>query len=263
MKVYLAAIHNSHREAGLLNPTADDLVVRAVSGFKRLNSPKPDRRLPITLDLMRTLKTRLKAHNDEDEAAMLWSAFCTAFFGFLRISEIISKSQHTYDRASTLLLRDVSISDDAAVITLKRTKTDQNAEGSKITLTATNRSVCPVRAIKTYYRYRAEQGHPMYPFFRYRNGDYLTRGAVNRFLKLLLKDHPDCARLSTHSFRIGAATEAAEQQLPKEEIQRAGRWKSNCVERYIRPRTLTGPDLYRRATCLGAKKPGTGGGCRQ
>ena len=39
---------------------------------------------------------------------------------------------------------------------------------------------------------------------------------------------------SSHSLRIGAATEAATVGLPNWLIQQAGRWKSSAYERYIR-----------------------------
>ncbi|XP_055353478.1 uncharacterized protein LOC129599291 [Paramacrobiotus metropolitanus] len=262
-KVYLAAIHNYHREAGLPNPAADDLVIRAVNGYKRLNGPTPDRRLPITMDVMRSLKTRLAEYKNTEEALMLWSAFCMAFFGFMRVSEIVSKSRNSFDAASTLTFDDVELTSECVIITLKRTKTDQCAAGTKIELTATNRSVCPVRAIGMYHRQRRLQGESTKPFYRHSDGRYLTRETVDRSMKSLLEGHPDRLRFSTHSFRIGAATEAAAQAVPKDEIKRAGRWKSDCVDRYIRPDVLTNPNFYRRRVCLGAKGPGTGGRCRQ
>jgi hypothetical protein len=38
----------------------------------------------------------------------------------------------------------------------------------------------------------------------------------------------------THSFRIGAATEAWIQGHSEEQIAAGGRWKSRCMYRYIR-----------------------------
>ncbi|XP_055349959.1 uncharacterized protein LOC129596649 [Paramacrobiotus metropolitanus] len=215
------------------------------------------------MNLMRTLKTALADYGNTEEAVMLWCAFCMAFFGLLRISEIVSRSHRAYDAPSTLTHNDVQLQDGRVIIQLKRTKTDQSATGAKIVLTATHRSVCPVRAAEAFYQQRKAQGMTAKPFFCYADGRYLTRERVDRILKLLLKGHPDYQRFSTHSFRIGAATEAAALSVPKEEIKRAGRWKSDCVERYIRTDAITNPEFYRRRVCLGAKGPGTGGRCRQ
>ena len=40
--------------------------------------------------------------------------------------------------------------------------------------------------------------------------------------------------MSTHSFRIGAATTAAAAGYPKWAIQTLGRWSSDCYKTYIR-----------------------------
>ncbi|MEE6468146.1 hypothetical protein FKM82_008176 [Ascaphus truei] len=43
------------------------------------------------------------------------------------------------------------------------------------------------------------------------------------------------AQFGTHSFRIGAATEAARAGLAGEVIQRIGRWESKRYRSYVRP----------------------------
>lgn len=43
---------------------------------------------------------------------------------------------------------------------------------------------------------------------------------------------------SSHSFRIGAATEAARVGLSQESIKRIGRWDSDRFRLYIRPHML-------------------------
>lgn len=42
-------------------------------------------------------------------------------------------------------------------------------------------------------------------------------------------------KVSTHSFRIGAATEAARLGLDESVIMRLGRWESRCYSIYVRP----------------------------
>lgn len=42
-------------------------------------------------------------------------------------------------------------------------------------------------------------------------------------------------KFSSHSFRIGAASEAAQVGLPDSEIKEMGRWKSHCFRLYVRP----------------------------
>ena len=48
-------------------------------------------RLPITINLLRTLKRKLQqSHYSIAEQRMLWSAFTLAFYGFLRASEYLN-----------------------------------------------------------------------------------------------------------------------------------------------------------------------------
>lgn len=42
-------------------------------------------------------------------------------------------------------------------------------------------------------------------------------------------------RFSSHSFRIGAASEGARLGLPELDIKEMGRWKSQCFKLYVRP----------------------------
>ena len=59
-RVYLAAITNAHREAGLPSPTTSDIVDLAMRGYQRSGPPETDKRLPITMGLMRHLKNRIR-----------------------------------------------------------------------------------------------------------------------------------------------------------------------------------------------------------
>ena len=45
----------------------------------------------------------------------------------------------------------------------------------------------------------------------------------------------DVGRFNSHSFRIGAATAAAQAGLPDSTIQQLGRWRSAAFMRYLRP----------------------------
>ncbi|KAM4019375.1 uncharacterized protein ACNLHF_000079 [Anomaloglossus baeobatrachus] len=58
------------------------------------------------------------------------------------------------------------------------------------------------------------------------------------FKQCLAKAGENPKEYGTHSFRIGAATEAARAGVTEAEVQRMGRWKSACFARYIRPDLL-------------------------
>jgi len=71
--------------------------------------------------------------------------------------------------------------------------------------------------------------------FTFTNGKWLSRASLTKELRSVLQgcglpvDH-----YFTHSFRIGAATNAAAAGVPSWLIKVLSRWSSDCYERYIR-----------------------------
>ena len=143
---------------------------------------------------------------------MIWAAFTTAFFSFLRSLEFVSPSPVAYDESSTLLVQDTKLQDDAALISIKASKTDPFRESETLYLAVTGHSVCPVRTLRNYLSHCR---HQSWPLFRFKNGHFLTRSTVSRVIKKGLVQAgvaPDS--YSSLSFRIGAASTAAEAGLP-------------------------------------------------
>ena len=70
------------------------------------------------------------------------------------------------------------------------------------------------------------------PLFKFSDGRFLTRKGLMRILNLIKPE--GTKNMSTHSFRIGAATTAAAAGYPKWAIQALGRWSSDCYRIYIR-----------------------------
>ncbi|XP_055345168.1 uncharacterized protein LOC129593014 [Paramacrobiotus metropolitanus] len=232
--VYLAGIDNAHSEVGISRPSATAAITRAVNGLKRLNMPGTDRRLPITLDMMRSMEENLhNSHLPQQDQLLYWSAFCVAFFGLFRVSELVTNETGKCCPASTLRFSDVILNEDALIITIRSSKTDQFHPGYRITLSATGRSVCPVRSTKAYMDVRITTGKND-PFFILPNGSYVTRHSFERAMKTGLAGVPDIDRYGTHSFRIGGSSAAAANGTSHQRLQEAGRWRSNCYTRYVR-----------------------------
>ena len=74
------------------------------------------------------------------------------------------------------------------------------------------------------------------PLFCHFDGSPLTQYQFNAMFRKVLS-FIDCAEshYSAHSFRIGAATTAAELGVQRTDIQEMGRWRSQAVSSYIRP----------------------------
>ncbi len=187
-------------------------------------------RLPITLPIMKSLKEGLRRANyNEQDKIMLWSAFTTTFFGFLRSSELCSKSTVSFDPSATLLVSDVSLNN--GILMLKVPKADPFSRGHTIRLSPSGTSVCPVWALQKHLRLCNDQAKPLFSFH---DGKYLTRCLLSEILQSLLNTTHYKGNYTSHSFRVGAACTAAAANIPDWLIKVVGRWSSDCYQRYIR-----------------------------
>ena len=213
-----------------------------IKGIKRLSPQSTRCRLPITPSILIKLKAVWKADRDQFNASMLWAAASLCFFGFLRSGEVVAPSELEYDSQTHLCFSDVRV--DSHVhpsrleIIIKASKTDPFRQGFTIHLGATCKSLCPVASLLQFMALRG--GEPG-PLFKWKSGKYLTRAKfVASLRKALSAAGYDERKFAGHSFRIGAATTAAQCGLEDSLIKTLGRWESLAYTRYIRtpPQTL-------------------------
>ena len=164
---------------------------------------------------------------------MIWACMLTAFFGFMRVSEYTSPRTVTYQPEITLCYHDFKVKENRNNIhielSIKSSKTDPFRLGTVIRLAANVTELCPVKALLEYVKY-----HPLKqgPLFTFQNGKFLTRRELGKILQQHLPN--SCRNISSHSFRIGAATTAAAAGHPRWLIQSLGRWTSDCFRQYLR-----------------------------
>ena len=241
IKVYLAGICLEHLERGLHDPKDDKLLQHLCTGIKRSQGTTSRTCLPITIDLLRSLKTQLR--NDSSysllEKRLLWSAFTLAFYGFLRASEFMS---------SSLQWSDVQFSATTVAIDLLQFKIDPFRRGHTITIQATSTSTCPVQAINCFAKLSTLRSGSVYYRGRFTP---LSRDHLTDVLRRLLQQagYQQCLH-SSHSFRIGAVTTAAAAGLTAWLIKSLSRWSSDAYQTYIQcpPETLRlTPSMLARA----------------
>lgn len=241
LKVYISALRLFHIENGHSDPTKDMLLQYVIKGIKRSQLASVRPRLPITVDLLRDLKRALHSSSTLSfhDKRMLWAAFSTGFYGFLRASEFCAPYAHSFDCSRSLCLTDLSLTPSSAQLLIKASKTDPFRSTCTVTVGATHTSTCPVAALTKYVYHVNQPQHT--PLFQFEDGSFLTRPALTAHLRTLLRSiGADSTSFASHSFRIGAATTAAAAGLPVWQIQAMGRWSSDCYTRYIRlsPATL-------------------------
>ena len=230
IKVYLAAIRNTHVSAGLhshfhqqLTPRLQ-LILKGIKKTQAISQPAKTR-LPITLNIMKNIKSMLSSQPNSYLHIMIWAACCLAFFGFLRVSEFTVPGDNQFDESCHLSFNSISIDSrdnpNQLKVHIKQSKTDPFRRGVNIYLGATSDTICPVRGILPYLVLRGN--HPG-PLFIFKDGKGLTRHRFSTALNnILLQLNLDKQQYNTHSFRIGAATSARQANIPDSYIKMLGR----------------------------------------
>ena len=235
IRTYLAAIRFANINAGFSSEFAKmEALHMSLKGVKRLKGAlSRPKRQPVTIDTLKLLTNGLRTLTmDERDKLMLWAAFTTAFFAFLRSAEFCAPQNNSFDPHSCLLVKDVKVSSHAAIVNIKVSKADPFRNGQAVRLSATGSSVCPLRALRNHLVHCM---NPEIPLFTFIDNSFLTRQRLTSIVRDLLKHSgAESSQLSSHSFRIGAATTAAAAQVPDWLIKVLGRWSSNCYQQYIR-----------------------------
>lgn len=243
VRSYLSAVRHLHIIRGYPDPSSfsHPRLEYVLKGLRRREAARPrSKRLPITPDILRKIHEAWSQSTPCSDKVMLWAAFCLGFFGFLRAAEFTYHPQSELPDL-TLTAQDICIDSREAPshmqVTLKTSKTDPFGAGFVLHLGRTQDVVCPVVAMLGYLALR-----PQLPgfLFRFSDGSHLTRERLGAELKRALQEAKVETRgYSGHSFRIGAATVAAQKGFSDSLIQTLGRWKSSAFLEYIRTDVAT------------------------
>ena len=245
IKSYLAGVRHDQISAGLGNPNIALMpqLEYVLKGVKRLARPAAYKRLPITPAILREMRRVWGRTAANADIKMLWAAACLCFFGFLPSGEAVAPRKEAYDPEVHLCQGDIRIDSHKKPtflqVQIKASKTDRFRQLVTLYIGATGTDLCPIAAIVSYMMVR---GTKPGPFFTRSDGSYMTRDYFVAAVKAVLSEAGfDATKYAGHSFRIGAATSAAQQGLQDSLIKTLGRWQSSAYMRYIRtPRdTLT------------------------
>lgn len=226
----LCGVSQTHRERGLESPTAHEMVRRVLRGIAREKGTAQRRKAAVSLDDLRALLLAIEGdagHALRDRAILL-----LGFAAALRRSEI-----------AALTVEDLSFDQRGLLVTIQRSKTDQEGAGQQIAVPfVPDASLCAVTAVR-----------------RYLDACGITTGPVFRSLDLrrMLTEKPiggrDVANLvqrcaaragldgdyGGHSLRAGFVTSAAHAKVSLDAIARTTRHKSLAVlMTYVRPASL-------------------------
>jgi integrase len=225
LELELTAISQAHLSIGLPTPRSSVEVRTVLQGIRRTLGVAPDQKAPILpADLRRMLAALPVGLQGSLDRALLLVGYAGAF----RRSELVG-----------LDVPDVRITDDGLKITLRRSKTDQEAEGRTVGVPrGSSPDICAVTALAKWLEvsglsegplFRAVSGGPV-------RGTRLSGRAVARLVKRSAElAGLDPRRYSGHSLRAGFATAAARAGKSERAIMRqTGHRSVETVRRYIR-----------------------------
>ncbi len=223
IKSYISGIQFFHKLLyGALSPEINNSqTAMLIRGIQRSRPTRPDSRLPITLDILTKCIHALRTCcQPPSTARTLDTMFILAFLGFLRCAELTASSK--FDPAINPTISDLSILD--------------SKKGNFVYIFNLSSPIQPYQAVREYLHLRISQAKsPLEPLFLDHAGNPVSRTWFQKQLKsVLLSAGISAAIFSSHSFRIGAATSAAQKGLTKHQIQTLGRWSSEAFQSYIR-----------------------------
>jgi integrase len=219
------AIRRAHALGGLPDPTKSELVRLTLRGVRRLHG-RPQRRVaPLRLEHLADIVSRLGSEKrDLRDRALLLVGFAGAF----------RRSELTAIDCSQIERRERGI-----IITLPRSKTDQEGRGRHVAITRVGGPMCPVAALDGWL---TTCGITDGPLFRpvSKAGRVLGKPLSTSAVAIIVKQRAaqiglDPRRYSGHSPRAGFATSAAAAGLSVWKIKgQTGHVSDAVVGRYIR-----------------------------
>jgi len=223
------AIRHVHRLSGLDNPAEHETVRQVRLGLRRTYGTAP-RRLarPLTVAEIHQILTAIDRTTPigARDAAMILLGYASAMRG----AELVA-----------LTLADIETKPAGVLLTVRRSKTDQDGHGEIVAVAYGNLAATdPVAALAAWRNLRGEQPGTLFTRIwpRRVSLEPLSPNVIARMLRArALAAGLDGTRITAHSLRAGHATTAALAGVPLSRIAAQTRHKdlSVLLNRYIRP----------------------------
>jgi integrase len=221
----LAAVSIAHDARDLSNPVRTPLVRATMRGIRREHGAAQHQAKPLLREdlfvVLGAMGDRLK--DLRDRALLL-----VGFAGGLRRSELVAINLIDFDRVR-----------EGIILTIRRSKTDQDGMGRKIGIPFGRTIHCPIRALENWLSAaRIESGPVFCPVDRH--GRLSASRLSGEAVSLILRDRMAAAGFdptghSGHSLRAGFATSATRVGISTFKIrQQTGHASDAMLSRYLR-----------------------------
>ena len=208
------------------------LVAASLKGLKAQLSRPVHQKLPISVDHLTKFYDALDFSRSDHLAC--WCAMLLAFFGCLRLSNLVPSSQNQFDPLKHLRRDDIRFEKNVVLLFYKWAKTNQHA--SKVSWIP----ICPVSDKRFNVKWCLElllesvKAPSDAPLFTFGKNKFHSRSSLVKLLDMCtLKAGLPPADYSWHSFRRGAAVFAFELGLADSAVQLLGDWSSAAFKNYL------------------------------
>jgi len=206
---------------------ATDHLRMYLRGLRRTLGCAQSKKAPLTAAHLSLIRWDRGRKGLRDKALIL-----VGFFGALRRSELVG-----------LNIEDIEFVPEGAILTLRKSKTDQEGRGREVAIGYAKRpDLCPVRALQAYMATLGRNTGPL--FVSLRKSQYTQSRLSTDAVARIIKDYADRLGLDPrlfggHSLRAGFATTAALMGATEDEIAfQTGHKNLSVLRGYIRRATL-------------------------
>ena len=208
------------------------LVSASLKGLKAQLSRPVHQKLPFTVAHLLKFHSALDFRNAKHLAC--WCAMLLAFFGCLRLSNLVPSSQSMFDHLKQLKRDDIRCEGSVILVFYKWSKTNQHSRKVSwipISIVSDIRFNFKVYIEKLFKVAKAPGSAPLFTFD---TDKFHTRNSLVNLLKMcVLEAGLAPSDYSWHSFRRGAAVFAFELGLADSAVQLLGDWSSSAFKSYL------------------------------
>jgi integrase len=221
----VATLSKAHSAAGLPNPCQTEIVKTALRGLKRKHGMAQRQARPLLRDELFLVLDRMgHSLRDQRDRALLLLGFAGGF----RRSELVALERG-----------DLEITRQGLIVTLRRSKTDQEGAGRRIGIPHGRTRHCPVAAVEAWLAVSGiDAGSVFRPITRH--GHVAPEALTGDAVSVLLRERLHAAGIdpegySGHSLRAGLATSAAQAGVSTLKIRaQTGHTSDTMLARYVR-----------------------------
>lgn len=222
----LASIAQHHQGNGLNDPSKTALVKECWKGLRRSKGTSQTQKSPVLVEQLKQILFQLpKNTKGLRDRSLLLVGLCAG----LRRSELVS-----------LDVEDVRFVREGMIITLRKSKTDQEQQGRDIGLPySRNKYLCPIHSLKDWLKLSNIKAGAIFRTVN-RHQQILDSRLTSQSVALIVKEYVkdlglDSKLFAGHSLRAGLVTSLALVGLSESQIMRQSGHRSSAVLRkYIR-----------------------------